>query len=344
MTGRPRVPFGDYWILKTPNGFVRLDDIMPGLGFARFDPYAYQREQEAALTSSQDMAKAGLMGVETSNVGTAKVAPEYQIQNDPIAARIVDLSRNMDEAEAEDWTIERRIPMAPGSRGSTTLYTTKTGKARYGAPPKKQAPVDAPGGGANENTLLNPKDINMPARLTPEEQLMVHAARNQVEQYFRQAQIENWNNDQFFSKMEELGWQRSQDTRNSFQDARDARAEASRLSETYPQNVYTILGADGEYIIMENEMNAFKNGPTDISDESSYKNTNGILEGKPAPTSASAGTGNPSALKREKSDTGNPSRSTRGKTDAGSPTVSRGGSSWAQRLREFVGEKNELKR
>jgi hypothetical protein len=202
--------------------------------------------------------------------------PQEQIQLEAIAARIVDLSRSLDFDLEEDvagwalvevWTpdvvVSRRVPMSPGSRGSQTVYTTNTGKVRYGRRPTgaKQPASETPSGEPSQNTLTNPRDPNTPARLTPEERLQMSAARGQVERFFRQAQQENWTNDQFLDALAEEGWELSNDTTDRFNDVRDARAEARRLSEAYPQNAYAVLGADGQYFIMQQELANFAQEP-----------------------------------------------------------------------------------
>jgi HK97 family phage portal protein len=272
MLGLPRVPNGDYFVMKIPGagGYVRLDlTAMPGLGDPHFDFAAYQNEHQAQEAQAQDMAmQSAASGMPAPPPATSQFPyvpprPQDQIQQEAIAARIVDLSRSLafDAADEHDfllevWTpdvmVSRRIPMAPGSRGGSTLYFTSSGKARYGRPPRgKQPPADAKNGEPNRNSLTNPRDPNMPKRLTPEERLQMAAARSEVETLFRTAQAENWSNDEFFSQLQSNGWEPAADTRDQFHDARDARDEARRLSETYPENSYVILGADGQYFVMQ---------------------------------------------------------------------------------------------
>ncbi len=281
MMGLPRVPNGDYFVMKGPNGtYQRLDLIaMPGLGDKHFDFDAYQLEHQATQEAqSQQAMEAGMSGVEMpqpqGGAETPYVPPrsQDQIQLEPIAARIVDVSRSLvennyewDLEEAilgdglmEIWTgdlvVSRRIPMAPGSRGSPNVYTTSGGKIRYGKPTGAQR---KPGPEA-PNTLTNPRDPNTNPRLNPQEKLQMAHARSQVETLFRLAQQENWSNEQFMDKLETEGWEKASGTRDVFHDVRDARDEARRLGENYPDQAYTLLGADGAYFIMQKPLAEFE--------------------------------------------------------------------------------------
>lgn len=284
MQGLPRVPNGDYFVKGTPNGYVRMDTMMPGLGDPHFDFVAYQLEHqsqmEADAQNAADSAASGLPPTPSSAPEYVPPRPQDQIQLEPIAARIVDISRSLraneydwddfedDQDLVELWTpmqvVSRRIPRFPGTRGGS-FYQTKSGKVRYGRPPTaKQAPIDSKDGTPNQNTLTNPKDPNMPKRLSPEERLQMAAARSEVETLFRQAQEENWTNEQFMKNMEDQGWARAVETRDTFNDVRDARSEARRLSELYPDKAYVLLGADGQYFVMEKPLAGYRQGPKGV--------------------------------------------------------------------------------
>jgi HK97 family phage portal protein len=326
MMGLPRVPNGDYFVMKGPNGtYQRLDLIaMPGLDDPHFDFEAYQLEHQAQTEQQTQMGtEAAMAGVTLppSTPATPYVPPrpQEQIQQEAIAARIVDLSRSLDfdldddiegyglcEIWTSDYVVSRRVPMAPGSRGSTTVYTTSSGKVRYGTPPRpKQAPVEAPDGSPNNNSLTNPRDPNTPKRLTPEERLAMGQAKVQVESLFRMAQQENWTNEQFMDKMEKEGWAKTGETRDEFHDAKDARAEARHLGELYPTNAYTLLGSNGSYFIMEKELSAFDK-PTPAPKEQQKRpadrkpkpdHTVGMYKETHDPQTSGSGTGNPTVRK-----------------------------------------------
>ncbi len=293
MQGLPRVPNGDYFVKGTPNGYVRLDTLMPGLGDPHFDFVAYQLEhqaqQESDAANAANSAAAGLPPTPSSAGEYVPPRPQDQIQLEPIAARIVDISRSLranqydwddfenDQNLLELWTplqvVSRRIPTFPGTRGGT-FYQTKSGKVRYGRPSQvKQPPIDSKDGTPNQNTLTNPKDPNMPARLTPEERLQMAAARSEVETLFRQSQDENWTNEQFFTHLTEQGWAAAADTREQFNDVRDARSEARRLSELHPDNAYVLLGADGQYLVMEKPLASYGRGPKGVGGKKSDQAT-----------------------------------------------------------------------
>jgi HK97 family phage portal protein len=268
MMGLPRVPNGDYFVQKNPanGGMTRLDQIMPGLGDPHFDLEAYQLLHQEEQEVNQ---KNSLMGVNppagAGATAWAPPRPQDQIQVEPIGARIVDVSRSLigygfeyDYSEDYgDYVVARRTPLVPGSRGGTP-YTTASGKIRYGPPPKGKAPnLNAPDGSDNNNTLVNPKDIASPKRLTPDERQQVRAAHAQISNLFRQAQMENWTNEEFMGQLDHLGWSRPSGAEEAFIDPYAARVKARQLAEADTGKTFTILGADGAYFIMEQDMSNF---------------------------------------------------------------------------------------
>ena len=275
MQGFSRIANGDYLIALTPNGYQRLDLIaMPGAGDPHWDAVAYQLEHEARAAADQENAMAtGMPAASAPPQPYIPVRPQEQIRTEPISARIVDVSRSLaarhfdwDIAEdalllVETWgrdgMVSRRIPKFPGTRGGN-YYQTASGKVRYGRPPKDSRPPVDKEGTPSDNTLTNPHDPAAPPTLSPEEKQAMDAARGQVETLFRQAQEENWTDDQFFGKLEGEGWQIAADTRSEFHDVRDARSEARRLAELYPDKAYVLLGSNGKYFVYEHPLADFQ--------------------------------------------------------------------------------------
>lgn len=280
MYGFPRLPNGDYFVMKIPGmgGYQRIDlTAMPGLGDPHFDFVAYQKEHEADLDQQNSYTMQGMQTPSGMFPEYVQPASQNLIQNETIAARIIDLSRSIGTASTPDL-VYRRIPSAPGSRGAATLYTTKNGTSRYGTPPKsKSAALDSKDGTPNENTLVNPRDANKPKRLSDKELQQMSAAHAQVNGIFRQSQDQNWTNEQFFTNMESAGWQSAQDTRSEFQDVRDARSESRRLGELNLDRAYTIIGSEGQYYVMENSLSAFGDNSTPNSNSGSNSQTGGDI-------------------------------------------------------------------
>lgn len=259
LLGMPRVPNGDYPVMKIPGqgGFIRVDQTsMPGLLDPHFNFAAYVRAHEEEEQQNAALTQQGLQ----PQPGTPYVPPmSYDTpQDDPIAARIIDISRSLGSDGADfEWVVERRTPQVPGARGGR-VYFTKTGKPRYGQQPtgaQKQAPALSPSGDPNQNTLTNPRDPNTPKRLTPDERAQVASARTQVQTLLGVAMDQNWTDEQFFSGMQNMGWDTVSGA-DHFTDVRDARAAAELLSERYPDNVYTLLGSGGQYQIMWKSLDA----------------------------------------------------------------------------------------
>lgn len=293
MTGRARVPNGDYWLMKTPNGYERMDlTVTPGIGDKDFDFEAYKNQHDALAI------KAAASGLPVSD---DYVTPRQQdlVQTEPIGARIIDLSRSMEQGRPLEIVLTRRNPMNPGSRGRATLYQTKTGNNRYGTPPKS-APASPSSDGAN--TLTNPKDTVIPPTLPVDTRLAVAAMRASVDNLYREAQTKGWSNDDFFAAVERAGWSAAVGTAPTFVDASTARNEARRLAETNPSTVFTLLGADGHYLIMQKEID---------------NNPQPNLQPKAGVASDKTDTGNLPKLPGGKTDTGNLSKDSKSKQDIG---------------------------
>jgi len=271
MSEAEPVPNGDVHVMKIPGagGFIRPDlTALPGLGDPHWDMEAYQLEHLAETQMQKEASdEAAMQGIQLQapqpDTPYIPPRPQERIQQEHIASRIVNVARAKEvdkgvrDGEAGGNFVYRRTPMLPGTRGGKP-YVTSTGRTRYGPPPKgKQAPINAPDGSPNANTLTNPRDPNSPKRLTPEEKLGVHAAQAQVQFTLRKAQQENWDDEQFISELESHGWQPASGTQESFYDSHDALAEARRLAELYSDKVYTLLGADGTYFILENDLSSF---------------------------------------------------------------------------------------
>lgn len=266
MQDQPRVPNGDVVVMKSAagsGGFVRPDYILPGLGDPHFDMVAYQllHEQEQQEATAVMMESQGTVQPPPSAIPYAPPRPQDQIQREPIAARIVDVSRSIGSEYPDE--VSRRTPRFPGTRGGKP-YQTKSGKIRYGTPPKDQrAPLETKTGALSKNDLTNPRDPSV-RRLDPQEQQAVVAAHASVENLYRQAQAENWENEQFMDALEKSGWERALGTLDQFYDRAQAYAECRRLMEQDPQKICTLLGADGAYFIMENDIAAFKGDPPQV--------------------------------------------------------------------------------
>jgi HK97 family phage portal protein len=302
MLGFERVPNGDYMVMKIPGagGYARLDTIaMPGLGDPHFDFEAYQIMHEAEAQQQNDMAVNGIQAPPPSTV-YIQPRPQDQIQKEPIAARIVDVSRSMLEDDTYDvvdvyelngQVVSRRIPTSPQSRGGKG-YTTKSGRFRYGAPPKgtlNRPKTETKSGEQSQNDLTNPRDPNLPRNQSPEEKLAVKSARSEVSVTLRKAQEENWTNEQFFRELESQGWETAPG-KELYQDTRDAKADARRLSELYPDKAYTIIGSDGHYQIMQKDLSAFgeetiedggKDLTNDTIEQQAERGQKRINQGKP---------------------------------------------------------------
>lgn len=262
LLGLEEVPNGDYPMMKIPGmgGYIRPDQTAaPGLMDPHFDFDAYVRAHEAEEETNAQMAANGIQ----PQPGTPYVPPmSWNIpQEDPIAARIIDISRSFGD-DGEDytgWIVERRTPIVPGARGGN-VYFTKTGQPRYGAPPKgPQAPLTARDGTPNNNSIVNPKDPPANPRMTPEEKGQLLAARAQVTSLLSSALDQNWTDEQFFSGMKQAGWDTVAGAGN-FTSAGDARSAASILSEQYPDNVYTVIGSEGQYQVMYQALSGVQSG------------------------------------------------------------------------------------
>lgn len=255
MLGLDRVPGGDsYMVALNPgNGqYQRLDLVMPGLGDPRWDPVAYQLMHEAEAAAQAEQAAVGLTTQANPNAPAwMPPAPQDQIQWEPIAARIIDVSRSL----AEDWIeVSRRNPMAPGSRGGSP-YRTRTGGLRYGKPPAGKRPEASEGGGPdNTSDLSNPADPAISERVTPEVRLAMDNARTEVSEILREAQDNNWDTQQFVNALSGAGWEEVK----AFVDVRDARAHARSLAEQNPDVAYTLVGMEGRYTVMQHDLSAYQ--------------------------------------------------------------------------------------
>lgn len=253
MVGWPKVPNGDYPVMKIPGagGFIRPDlTAMPGLGDPHFSFSAYERERQQKEYESQQATAMG--GQATPN---PLIAPRSQdaTQLDPIAARVIDLTRSVEYDEYGD-VVERRTPVAPGLRGGGAYYT-KTGGIRYGQKPandpRKRLDPSKPDPTANQ--LTNPRDPNLPKQLTPQDHATAVQARTQVETLFSQALDQNITDEEFFNQMEQAGWDGVSGA-DSFSTPKDAVLAAETLASQYTDTIYTVLGSEGVYKVMQKPM------------------------------------------------------------------------------------------